>query len=271
MPQVDGTTRYTPFAQVWVGTHRRWLSGDEEFCGRRLDVYEPNAVEMAQRIIRCGMASPAGGVDAETRHRRSRERATRRARSEVRQKVKGLQADRMVTLTYRENMVSKERLLADWKNFCWRMRRVQGWAYVATYERQRRGAWHLHVAVRGRQNYRVLRAVWRSVVGQDNGNVDVRNPWKERALRHKLASYLSKYIAKNFEDGDPHEKRFWSSRGIERPAVVRYCSRSGDLGRLLELVPGFYAAAGEFMQFLSACKQVYFAAVTAPDAAELGP
>ena len=75
-------------------------------------------------------------------------------------------------------------------------------------------AWHLHIAVRGRQNYRVLRSIWQSIVGFDNGNIDVRNPFREKGLRHKLAGYLAKYITKDFASHNLNEKRYWTSRDI---------------------------------------------------------
>lgn len=150
----------------------------------------------------------------ERRRAENRERAARRARAECAARLKAIKADRMVTLTYRENMTDRARLARDWKEFVRRIRRVMGFDYVATHERQKRGAWHMHVAVAGRQNYRLVRSVWRSVVG--DGNIDVRNPWREKKLRHKLASYMAKYIAKNAEQGELGERRVWCSKGIDQ-------------------------------------------------------
>ncbi|MBN9430182.1 MAG: hypothetical protein J0H09_27135 [Burkholderiales bacterium] len=155
----------------------------------------------------------------------NRERAARRARSECCARLKAIRADRMITLTYRENMTDRDRLARDWKEFVRRVRRVMGFDYVATYERQKRGAWHMHVGVHGRQNYRLLRSVWRSIVGADGGNIDVRNPFKQRGLRHKLAAYMSKYIAKNAVDGESGERRVWCSKGINRPDREVYGGR----------------------------------------------
>lgn len=123
----------------------------------------------------------------------------------------------MITLTYRENMTDKARLKNDFDALRRRLGKVQSFHYIAVAERQKRGAWHLHIAVKGRQNYRVLRSIWRSIVGQDNGNIDVRNPFREKGLRHKLASYLSKYITKDFSEHALNEKRYWTSRGVEIP------------------------------------------------------
>lgn len=148
----------------------------------------------------------------EARRAENRERAARRARAECSARLKAIRADRMITLTYRENMTDRARLARDWKEFVRRIRRVMGFTYVATHERQKRGAWHMHVAVAGRQNYRLVRSVWLSVVGA--GNVDVRNPWREKKLRHKLAAYMGKYIAKNAEQGELGERRVWCSKGI---------------------------------------------------------
>lgn len=150
----------------------------------------------------------------EAKRAENRERAARRARAECAARLKAIKADRMVTLTYRENMTDRARLARDWKEFVRRIRRVMGFEYVATHERQKRGAWHMHIGVRGRQNYRLIGSVWRSVVG--SGYVLVRNPWREKKLRHKLASYMGKYIAKNAEQGELGERRVWCSKGIDQ-------------------------------------------------------
>lgn len=78
----------------------------------------------------------------------------------------------------------------------------------------------MHVAVCGRQNYRLVRSIWRSVVGR--GNINVRNPWREKKLRHKLAAYMGKYIAKNAEQGELGERRVWCSKGIDQAPREHY-------------------------------------------------
>nr|WP_235357591.1 hypothetical protein [Burkholderia pseudomallei] len=126
----------------------------------------------------------------------------------------------MITLTYRENMLDKARLKRDFDKLRRRLGALGSFQYVAVAERQKRGAWHLHVAVKGRQNYRVLRSIWQSIVGIGNGQINVRNPFKEKGLRHKLASYLAKYITKDFAEHALNEKRYWTSRGIVVPEVM---------------------------------------------------
>lgn len=157
----------------------------------------------------------------EDRDAENRERAARRARSICMDRVKAIRADRLVTLTYRENMTDRARLAADFEAFIRRLRRAgHRVQYVATTEQQKRGAWHVHMAVRGRQNYQLLRSIWRSVVGQDNGNVDVRNPWACKPLRHRLAAYLSKYVGKGFEGTEKGSRRLWCSKGIGEPITT---------------------------------------------------
>ncbi|MFP3354636.1 hypothetical protein R0K04_25115, partial [Pseudoalteromonas sp. SIMBA_153] len=82
-------------------------------------------------------------------------------------------------------MQDKARAKRDFDRFRRRVSRVADFHYVAVLERQERGAWHVHIAVKGRQNYRVLRRIWLSVVGVGNGNIHVRNPFREKGLRHK--------------------------------------------------------------------------------------
>ncbi|VVE88031.1 rolling circle replication-associated protein [Pandoraea bronchicola] len=143
--------------------------------------------------------------------------AAKRAKRRVRLRCKAMHADRMITLTYRENMQDKERLKRDYDKLRRRLAKLLDFQYVAVPERQKRGAWHLHIAVKGRQNYRVLRAIWISIVGNDNGYVRVSNPFRQKGQHHKLAAYLSKYITKDFAEHTMNEKRYWTSKGIEVP------------------------------------------------------
>ncbi|WP_256253317.1 rolling circle replication-associated protein [Burkholderia ubonensis] len=106
--------------------------------------------------------------------------AAKRAKQQVRLRCKAIGADRMITLTCRENMTDKARLKRDFDKLLRRLGGLYDFQYVAVAERQKRGAWHLRVAVRGRQNYRVLRSIWQSIVGVGNGQINVRNPFKEK-------------------------------------------------------------------------------------------
>ena len=120
----------------------------------------------------------------------------------------------LLTLTYRENMTDRDRMQRDFDVFMKRLRRVAPAAqYVCVFERQKRGAWHAHIAVprvlshyvyKGQlvRSYDLLRSLWRGVVGADNGNVDVSRNKRVNRSSAKLASYLSKYIGKDFGGGE---------------------------------------------------------------------
>jgi len=157
----------------------------------------------------------------------SEEAAGRRAKKNVRLCCKEIGADRLVTLTYRENMTDRETALKHWDAFRRRLGKIKKFHYVAVIEEQKRGALHFHVAVRGRQDYFTLRSIWQSVIGlgpngEKMGQVNVRNPHKigvGAKNDHKLASYLAKYCSKEMDCRALDQKRYFRSRGIVLPEV----------------------------------------------------
>lgn len=184
----------------------------------------------------------------------NRERSTRRARTKVRRLAKAKALTTLLTLTYRENMVDRDRMQRDLDVFLKRVRRViPSFEYICVFERQKRGAWHAHIAVqrvlshylaKGKlvRSYDLLRSMWRGVVGADNGNVDVSRNKRIARSAARLASYLSKYIGKTFDQAEKHVNAYSASgRALPRPLFFR--SQSGgllmwaisDLYSLLEL------------------------------------
>ncbi|GKS98313.1 hypothetical protein AVKW3434_03015 [Acidovorax sp. SUPP3434] len=170
---------------------------------------------------------------AEERREANLERAALRAKQRVRHLCKAAGVDTLLTLTYRENMTDWATLKRHVKEFNRRMARViPGWFYVAAFERQKRGAWHVHMAVHRIprtidhacgvkvKSYSVIRAVWHSVVGDLGGNVDLQAGIRMRAPS-RIASYLSKYMVKAFAEGDAWSNRFSSSKNITVPKPVR--------------------------------------------------
>jgi hypothetical protein len=149
-------------------------------------------------------------------------RAARRARSRIRRLILSAKADHLLTLTYRENITDFERSANDFAKFVKRVKAVlPGWIYIAIAENQKRGAWHWHIAVVGRQDVTLLRDMWRHVVGE--GNIDVRPPkHRDGNIQLLLINYLSKYLGKGFKDGT-HEfnaRRFRASHGIKVPFKI---------------------------------------------------
>lgn len=155
----------------------------------------------------------------------NRDRATRRARTKVRRLAKAKGLTTLMTLTYRENMVDRDRMQRDLDVFLKRVRRVvPEFQYIAVFERQKRGAWHAHLAVprvlshyvsKGKlvRSYDLLRSMWRAVVGADNGNVDVSRNKRLSRSAARLAVYISKYIGKTFDQAEKYVNAYSASMG----------------------------------------------------------
>ncbi len=145
-------------------------------------------------------------------------RASRRARSRLRQLILSANADHLLTLTYRNNVTDFEQVSQDLRALVRRVRKhLPTWVFIAVPERQKRGAWHWHLAVVGRQDVALLRQLWRSVVGE--GNIDVQQPTAGMSRRLAIVKYLGKYLSKGFAEGDRelNGHRFRASLGIKVP------------------------------------------------------
>lgn len=162
----------------------------------------------------------------------NRERATKRARTKVRRLAKSKGLATLLTLTYRENMCDRERMKRDFDVFMKRLRRaVPNVEYICVFERQKRGAWHAHIAVRRVlpfyvqkgvmvKSYDLLRSMWRGVVGADNGNVDVSRNRRVQRSAAKLAVYLSKYIGKDLGADLAKWENSYSASGRALPEAI---------------------------------------------------
>jgi hypothetical protein len=186
------------------------------------------------------------------RREANRKRAARRATTRVRRLVKVAGLDSLLTLTYRSVQTDLALCKTHLKEFVRRLRRlIPGWQYVAAFEQQARGSWHVHMAIHRLpmslpaqngvkvKSYNVVRAVWRGVVGADNGNID-----QSRRRRHsgssvaKVAAYISKYMLKAFADGDAWSNRYSSGGLGALPAIERARFVAKDLLELMTLCYG---------------------------------
>lgn len=157
-------------------------------------------------------------------------KSANRAKTRARKLCKANGVDTLLTLTYRANELDLARCKADVKEFNRRLLRVlPTFGCIAFFERQERGAWHVHMATARipkvfervnstGQKYRVksfdvIRAVWRSVTKEREGNIDVaRSKGKQRSAA-RIASYIAKYIAKAFAEGEKGSNR-WTKYGF---------------------------------------------------------
>ena len=164
----------------------------------------------------------------------NRERSARRARTAVRRLCKVKSLDTMLTMTYRANVTDRELIRRHLDMAIKRIRRViPGFQYVAVLERQKRGAWHAHLAVERVQShylhqgvlvrsYDLLRAIWRAVVGELGGNIDVARSKVARRSSARVAAYLSKYIGKGLDAVEGGDSYSASGRALPRPVVIRH-------------------------------------------------
>lgn len=176
---------------------------------------------------------------------RSIRKCASRARARVRRLCKAMGADHLLTLTYRANMQDLDILKKHLREFNRRcVRLMPGFCFVAGFERQDRGAWHAHLAIRKLpvvlparggakvKSFNVLRAIWRSVVGDLQGNIDVaRSKGKHDRPAARIAAYIAKYITKGYAEGERWSNRWTSYGKVEVPPPVELgtFSHLGDL------------------------------------------
>jgi hypothetical protein len=186
----------------------------------------------------------------EERHQANLERAANRAKQRVRHLCKVAGIDTLLTLTYAANMTDWDTLKLHVKEFNRRMSKaIPGWFYVAAFERQKRGAWHVHMAIHRLpamlqasngvkvKSFNVVRSVWRAVAKDFGGNIDVQAKKRnsDRAPS-RIAGYISKYMTKAFAEGDAWKNRFSSSKGITVPKAERIRFAGYSLVDMLQLV-----------------------------------
>jgi len=171
-------------------------------------------------------------------------RAVRRAKQNIRWLCKSMEADRLFTITYRENIKDRELVKKNFKRFLDLVReRFPDWQYVAVLEKQDRGAFHIHCAVKGWQRIDFLRLCWHRALGfktmqlgeNSPGNVNVTSPnarfgsrrreWKT----NKLAGYITKYLHKTFDEESSEKRRFWRSKDIQVPVKRMFWVGGADI------------------------------------------
>lgn len=152
-------------------------------------------------------------------------KSARRASTTIRRKVLAIQADHMLTLTFRYNLKDIEEA---WRIFAKFNRLIQKnyggkYQYVCVPEYQKRGAVHFHLAVVGKQNINIIRHFWKKATGELGGNIDVTAPLSRKGKKlkqpKKIGNYLAKYISKT--NCNKFDKKKYSTGGkIELPKPI---------------------------------------------------
>lgn len=147
-----------------------------------------------------------------------------RAKTNVRRKLMSMNADRLLTLTFKENLDDINEAWRRFKYFTKLMKWRYGerWAYVAVPEYQKRGAVHFHLAITGYYHANTVRKLWHRAAGKFGGNIDITSPkkadknsWNPR----RIANYISKYITK-IDSVEFNRRRYSSGGKIEVPPAM---------------------------------------------------
>lgn len=191
------------------------------------------------------------------------ERAARRAKQQVRYLAKSMMVNSLWTLTYRENLTDRDVVLRHLDAFRRRVVAVLGeWRYIACIETQERGALHIHLATHALprrlekggvlvKSWDVMRAIWRSVVGDYGGNFDEakRRTWGSKTKAKPItgcgaiASYIAGYVAKDMLESELNRKRYSASKNVTPPVIDRL--EFGPDTSMHELVELLYEFVGQ--------------------------
>jgi hypothetical protein len=252
-----------------------------------LKVVRPMQMEQAKKRFESSGAKAPGYLNSPSElsdfeRSENHNRAVRRAKQSIRFLCKEAGMDRLLTLTYRENMEDRELVREHFTKFLRLLRKALGkaadaWVYVAVVEKQSRGSYHIHCAVRGWQQISVIRRCWYKALGGEGdergdktpGQVDVTSPKGARrgAIQwrtDKLAGYLTKYLAKTFDEGTPEKRRYWAAKGLEKPEASRIwigaqniCEAIGESTSFLQNIVGLRP---DFQMWLSRSNDTFWIA-----------
>lgn len=167
--------------------------------------------------------------------------SVQRAKTAIRHKCISIRGDRMLTLTYRDNMECRDTAYTHFEKFAKQCKKEFGeFPYVAVTEKQERGAIHFHLVLNKYYPVNELRKFWHNAIGKREdgkspGNIDIQKKASfikansnHKQTITKMARYLAKYLDKDIEGQQVGKKRYSSSRGIEKPRVQIYFIPFGE-------------------------------------------
>ncbi|TAM39758.1 MAG: hypothetical protein EPN61_12015 [Burkholderiaceae bacterium] len=175
--------------------------------------------------------TPASDAELEEKRQRKLQQSAMRAKTMCRRVIITEGFDELLTLTYRENQTDRDLCKAHFKEWYRRMKRaLKTFRFCASFEVQQRGAMHIHIATHKLPEHAHYKGVkikawqlgtriWRDIVGADNGLCFVGGKSKFGKGRRKnmslakMASYVSKYIMKDYENAPEQSNRYSRSNG----------------------------------------------------------
>lgn len=177
-------------------------------------------------------------------------RCAQRARCSVRRTCLCLGANNLLTLTFRGAMTDGALAWAILAEFVRTVKkRFPAFEYVAVPELHKSGGLHFHLAIKGKFPAASFRTLWHRAIRRKDpdacwedspGNVDFK--FSRGGSVRDMARYLTKYITKQFDQGDLFSHRFSRSKGIKPPQVTKMyldlCTSPLRLTRLLQELTG---------------------------------
>lgn len=155
-------------------------------------------------------------------------RSAGRAQKKVRLSSKVMAADRLLTLTSRKYLYTRELAWRAFKEFnrLMTLRFRARWKYVAVPELHPKNEdhYHIHCAISGHYNVNTVRLLWRQALRNScqeawndhaPGNIDIEYKSNKYDRVNGVAKYIAKYITKAPSLGNQYEKRYEKSRGLE--------------------------------------------------------
>jgi hypothetical protein len=198
-------------------------------------------------------------IELEEKRAKQREKNAQRAKSQCRWVIKSQGLNELLTLTYRDNQEDRDLCKKHFKEWVRRMKAALGgdFVYCASFEKQTRGAMHVHVACKKLPEHGTLKGqkikawrlgtdIWRSIIGLsatgETGGLcfvggKTRNGGYRRNLSlAKLAGYVSKYIMKDYADSPLEKNRYSRSDGLTLPKAVKTTYTGLTLAEMIDLV-----------------------------------
>jgi hypothetical protein len=166
---------------------------------------------------------------------RARKRIVRLALANA-QKMRSI----FITLTYAENMQDREQCMHDVRAFFRLMKReYPRSAYLYTLERQKRGAWHVHMLV---FNVAFIDMSWLDKAWRF-GFTNVKSTTDDKHRAH----YIAKYLGKDMSEGN--KRVFSCSLNLLQPEEFKYFLNTPHFVRGKKLVysTGYFNPMGNFV------------------------
>lgn len=196
--------------------------------------------------------------ELEEKREKQREKNAQRAKSQCRWVIKSQGLNELLTLTYRDNQEDRDLCKKHFKEWVRRMKAALGgkFVYCASFEKQDRGAMHVHVACHklpehGIRNGQKIKSwklgtdIWRSIIGlsasgETGGLCFVGGKTKNAGYRRnlslaKLAGYVSKYIMKDYAESPLEKNRYSRSDGLTLPKAVKTTYTGLSMGEMIDL------------------------------------